>query len=54
MPSSHREVATTALRHGVPVLSEKPLADTVAAGLAMVAASVCVCMSSPRTASATQ
>jgi predicted dehydrogenase len=38
IPAAHRPVSTLALRHGLPVLCEKPLADTVAAGLSMVAA----------------
>ena len=39
VPAAHRGVSTTALLHGLAVLSEKPLADTVSAGLAMIAAS---------------
>jgi len=37
VPAAHRVVSSTALRHGLPVLSEKPLAETVATALAMVA-----------------
>ena len=35
---AHRGVATTALRAGLPVLSEKPLAESVSSGLSMIAA----------------
>ena len=38
VPVAHRAVTTEALRAGLPVLSEKPLAETVAEGLSMVAA----------------
>ncbi|MGI8459505.1 MAG: Gfo/Idh/MocA family protein [Propionibacteriaceae bacterium] len=38
VPQAHREVCTTALLRGLAVLSEKPLADTVSAGLSMMAA----------------
>ena len=39
VPVAHRSVATTALRSGLPVLSEKPLAESVSSGLSMIAAS---------------
>ena len=38
VPVAHHAVTTGALRAGLPVLSEKPLAETVAEGLSMVAA----------------
>jgi predicted dehydrogenase len=38
IPTAHRSVSTTALLAGLPVLCEKPLAESVAAGLSMVAA----------------
>jgi len=38
VPTAHASVSTSALRHGLPVLCEKPLADTVSAGLSMIAA----------------
>jgi len=38
VPEAHAEVSTTALLSGLAVLCEKPLADTVAAALSMVAA----------------
>ena len=38
VPVAHHAVTTTALRAGLPVLSEKPLAETVSEGLSMVAA----------------
>lgn len=38
VPVAHRGVATTALRAGLPVLSEKPLAESVSSGLSMIAA----------------
>jgi predicted dehydrogenase len=38
VPAAHRGVSTTALLAGLPVLCEKPLAESVAAGLSMVAA----------------
>jgi predicted dehydrogenase len=37
VPTAHQSVSAVALRHGLPVLCEKPLAETVGAGLAMVA-----------------
>ncbi|GAA4202852.1 Gfo/Idh/MocA family protein [Actinocatenispora rupis] len=37
-PLAHREVTVTALEHGVPVLSEKPMAPTMAQAREMVAA----------------
>jgi predicted dehydrogenase len=37
VPTAHRSVSAVALRAGLPVLCEKPLAETVSAGLAMVA-----------------
>jgi predicted dehydrogenase len=38
VPAAHAEVSIAALLRGLPVLSEKPLADTVSAGLSMIAA----------------
>jgi predicted dehydrogenase len=38
VPAAHTEVSTVALLRGLPVLCEKPLADTVSAGLSMIAA----------------
>jgi predicted dehydrogenase len=38
VPTAHAEVSTAALLRGLPVLCEKPLADTVTAGLSMIAA----------------
>ena len=38
VPEAHAEVSTVALLRGLPVLCEKPLADTLAAALSMVAA----------------
>jgi len=38
IPAAHASVSTTALRHGLPVLCEKPLAETVSTGLSMIAA----------------
>ncbi|MFI5730505.1 Gfo/Idh/MocA family protein [Kribbella sp. NPDC051587] len=38
VPAAHPVISATALRHGLPVLSEKPLASTVREGLQMVAA----------------
>jgi predicted dehydrogenase len=38
VPAAHAEVSTVALLRGLPVLCEKPLADTVSAGLSMIAA----------------
>lgn len=38
VPVAHHAVTTAALRAGLPVLSEKPLAETVAEGLSMAAA----------------
>ncbi len=38
VPAAHAEVSIAALLRGLPVLCEKPLADTVSAGLSMVAA----------------
>lgn len=38
VPAAHRSVSETALRRGLPVLCEKPLAETVAVGLSMAAA----------------
>lgn len=37
-PAAHREMAVAALEAGVPVLSEKPLADSIEAGEAILAA----------------
>ena len=39
VPEAHRDVTLTALRAGVPVLGEKPMADSMAAAREMVAAS---------------
>lgn len=39
VPSAHQGVSAVALRAGLPVLCEKPLAETVSAGMAMVAQS---------------
>jgi predicted dehydrogenase len=38
VPLAHASVSTTALGHGLPVLCEKPLAETVSQGLSMIAA----------------
>ena len=38
VPAAHAAVSREALRHGLPVLGEKPLAESVSAGLGMVAA----------------
>ena len=38
IPTAHAEVAITALLRGLPVLGEKPLAESVSAGLSMIAA----------------
>jgi predicted dehydrogenase len=38
IPEAHAQVSTTALLNGMPVLCEKPAADTVSAALSMVAA----------------
>ena len=38
VPAAHRSVSEVALRRGLPVLCEKPLAETVAVGLSMAAA----------------
>ncbi len=38
VPEAHAEVSITALLHGLAVLCEKPLADTLAAALPMIAA----------------
>ena len=38
VPAAHASVSTTALLHGLPVLCEKPLAESVRAGLSMIAA----------------
>lgn len=38
VPAAHRGVATTALLAGLPVLSEKPLAESVTSALSMIAA----------------
>src|SRR5918997_5111091 len=38
IPEAHAEVSTLALLRGLPVLCEKPLADTLPAALSMVAA----------------
>jgi len=38
VPTAHASVSTTALRHGLPVLCEKPIADSVSVGLSMIAA----------------
>jgi predicted dehydrogenase len=38
VPEAHAEVSITALLHGLAVLCEKPLADTLAAALSMIAA----------------
>jgi predicted dehydrogenase len=37
VPAAHRVVSAVALRHGLPVLCEKPVAETVSTALAMVA-----------------
>jgi predicted dehydrogenase len=39
VPAAHEPVSTLALRRGLPVLCEKPVAETAATALAMVAAS---------------
>lgn len=39
IPEAHREVTLTALKAGVPVLGEKPMADSMASAREMVAAS---------------
>jgi predicted dehydrogenase len=39
IPAAHASVSTTALLHGLPVLCEKPLAESVSTGLSMIAAS---------------
>lgn len=38
IPTAHASVSTTALLHGLPVLCEKPLAESVGTGLSMIAA----------------
>ena len=38
IPAAHASVSNAALRHGLPVLCEKPLAESVSAGLSMIAA----------------
>ncbi len=38
IPAAHASVSTTALLSGLPVLCEKPLAESVSAGLSMIAA----------------
>ena len=38
VPLAHASVSNTALLHGLPVLCEKPLAETVSQGLSMIAA----------------
>ena len=38
VPLAHATVSNTALLHGLPVLCEKPLAETVSQGLSMIAA----------------
>ena len=38
VPTAHAAISREALRHGLPVLGEKPLAESVSAGLGMVAA----------------
>ncbi len=38
IPAAHRSVSELALRRGLPVLCEKPLAETVSTGLSMAAA----------------
>ena len=38
IPAAHHSVSNAALRHGLPVLCEKPLAETVSTGLSMAAA----------------
>ena len=37
VPAAHRAVSAVALHHGLPVLCEKPIADTVSSALALVA-----------------
>jgi predicted dehydrogenase len=39
VPAAHRAVSAVALRHGLPVLCEKPVAETVSTALAMAAES---------------
>jgi predicted dehydrogenase len=39
IPEAHRDVTLTALRFGIPVLGEKPMADSMASAREMVAAS---------------
>jgi predicted dehydrogenase len=38
IPTAHASVSTSALLHGLPVLCEKPLAESVSTGLSMIAA----------------
>lgn len=38
VPTAHAEAAITALLRGLPVLGEKPLAESISAGLSMIAA----------------
>jgi predicted dehydrogenase len=38
VPLAHASISNTALLHGLPVLCEKPLAETVSQGLSMIAA----------------
>ncbi len=38
VPAAHHQVSTTAMLSGLPVLSEKPLAESVSQGLSMMAA----------------
>jgi predicted dehydrogenase len=38
VPTAHRTVSTEALQSGLPVLSEKPMAESVSSALAMIAA----------------